>query len=58
MCSLPNLVKLELKRKVIIYALIEQIDAVFQDVNPNEFSIQIFNNTHSPMLESESLFKK
>jgi two-component sensor histidine kinase len=58
MSSIPNLVKLELKKEVIIYALIEQIDAVFQDANPNEFSIQIFNNIHSPMLESESLFKK
>jgi two-component sensor histidine kinase len=58
MCSIPNLVKLELKKEVIIYALIEQIDAVFQDATPNEFSIQISNNIDSPMLESESLFKK
>ena len=58
MCSIPNLVKLELKKEVIIYALIEQIDAVFQDATPNEFSIQIFNNIDSPILESESLFKK
>ncbi len=58
MSSVRNLIKLEHKKEIIIYALIEQIDAIPNQVTPNEFCIEIMNNIYSPMIESESLFKK
>jgi two-component sensor histidine kinase len=57
MSTLPNLTKLDTKKEVIIYALIEQIDAIPTEVNANEFTIEIMNNIYAPLLESEALFK-
>jgi hypothetical protein len=48
---------LDTKKEVIIYALIEQIDAIPTEVNANEFTIEIMNNIYAPLLESEALFK-
>lgn len=54
--STSDLIKLE--KEAIIFALIEQIDAMYQYSNPKEFRFEIPNDIHSLMLESESLFKK
>ena len=56
--TVPLLTKLNPKKEVIIYALIEQIDAIAKDISPTEFSIEIINDVYSPLLESESLFKQ
>jgi two-component sensor histidine kinase len=55
--TIPNLIKLDLKKEVIIHALIEQIDAIPNTLTAHDFTIEIMNNIFSPMIESESLFK-
>lgn len=56
--SIPHLFSYNKTKEVIIQALIEQIDATGTQVNANEYVIGISGATHSPMLESETLFKR
>jgi two-component sensor histidine kinase len=56
--TILNLTKLDLKKEVIIHALIEQIDAVANVISAEDFNIEIQDNISAPLLESEALFKK
>ena len=55
--SLAHLLKINPTKEILVHALIEQIDARYAAVDNYTFRIEIPNGKHSPMLESESLFR-
>ncbi len=56
--SIPYLFGNNKTKEVIIYALLEQIDAQGIQTNENDYVVKIPNTVNAPLLESETLFKK